>query len=389
MSSITRRALLERVSIFLPSLLLTKYAFSEELSENLSGIFPKDFSGKMVSVTDYMSDEQIKDINSSSPTLDHSDALRKALSISKVVYIPAVKGFYKFKDVDLEDGVWLIGSSKLPYYPKSIKDIKGCGSAIVMTEGGRSIFKFNNNVTLFGIVLFGDNNRTIDSIVFSNPKSGKLSNLRFLYCGFYSFRVGIGSLTKYIKIDVTNCISASNNFGIRNIVDSKVIGGSINGNYSDGVFLDKGANDNIFMNVKVEWNSGRNFVFQQAINNIISASICDRAGKQGISILKSQVIIDSCVIRRNGAKLTEQDMSCHIYVEGPGTTVLIKGSKTLVGKNDDRSGILSPSHSIIFGGNDNRIKAIISDNDLSGSILTSILYKIKPIDIAMNNNILN
>lgn len=388
MFPLTRRRVLINLLFMLSPFSLICRAFPKNDDEMTGRIFSNSFNGEMITLTNFMTNEEINDVNSPSPLLDHSEALRKALKVSKVIYIPAVKGYYRFKDIDLDDGVWLIGTSKLPYYPKDVKNIVGCGSAIAMSDGGKSIFKFNNNVTLFGLLLFGNAKRNIDGIEFSEKiGSGKVSNLRLLYCGFYSFRVGIGNNNKYIKADVNNCMSAVNIIGVKNLVDSKISGGCINANLKDGVYLGKGANDNIIINVKSEWNKGCNFKLFHSINNIISNSICDRAGKQGILVVNSQIILDSCIFRRNGALINDPEMSSHILVEGDGSSLLVRSIKTLIGKNDDRSGLLSPVHSIIFGGESIHLSAVVSDSDLSGSTSSSIYQKIKPSSLRLNNNI--
>ncbi|HCI6430062.1 TPA: right-handed parallel beta-helix repeat-containing protein, partial [Klebsiella quasipneumoniae subsp. similipneumoniae] len=176
--------------------------------------------------------------------------------------------------------------------------------------------------------------------------------------------------------------------GIKNIVDSKVNGGSINGNYADGIYLGKGANDNIFTNIKVEWNKGRNFYVENSVNNIVSSSIFDRSGLQGVFASKSQLIIDSCIFRRNSALVEDDSMSCHIYIEGEGSSILIKSIKTLIGKDDNRKGNLSPKNTIIFAGESNLMTAIIADSDLTGSVASSIRYLIKPQKLTTNNIIM-
>ena len=75
---------------------------------------------------------------------------------------------------------------------------------------------------------------------------------------FYNFRIGIGSLSNYIKVDVEDCNVSSNNIGIANVVDSKLILSTINANVMYGIKLSDGANDNIFSALKIEWNGENN-----------------------------------------------------------------------------------------------------------------------------------
>ncbi|HHS9506709.1 right-handed parallel beta-helix repeat-containing protein [Raoultella planticola] len=389
MLDITKRTFLKFISLFSTQLLVptkvlsaTEENFNKDISEQL---FPSNIAGKMTSLHDYMSSEELADANSDNPQIDHSEALRKALRNTSFLYLPAVKGAYRFKDVELPDGVWLIGNAKLPYMGDQSSKLIGCGSAIIMADGGECIFKFNNNVTLFGLALYGNEQLTSDGVTLSNQKIGKISNLRFLYCGFYGFRVAIGNKNKYMKVDVNNCVISANKVGVYNIVDSKVFGGSINGNTADGVLLNAGANDNTFLNVKVEWNAGSNFKLIKSVNNIISSCISDRAGQYGILLNSSQVVIDSSVFRRNSAKISDSEKSAHIILTGNKTSALIRSIKTVVGRNDDKSGQVSPKYSVICQGDSSEMKLIISDSDLTGVTGSSFNFIVKP-DVFKNTN---
>ncbi len=179
----------------------------------------------MTSLHDYMSSEELADANSDNPQIDPFRSLKKSFKKYILPILTCSKGAYRLKDVELPDGVWLIGNAKLPYMGDQSSKLIGCGSAIIMADGGEYYFKFNNNVTLFGLALYGNEQLTSDGVTLSNQKIGKISNLRFLYCGFYGFRVAIGNKNKYMKVDVNNCVISANKVGVYNIVDSKVFGG--------------------------------------------------------------------------------------------------------------------------------------------------------------------
>lgn len=393
MLDITKRNFFKFVSLFSTQLFLSNKAFSTSseiyLDSVTSGLlFPSNVAGKMTSLHDYMSTEELNDANSDNPQLDHSEALKRALKSTSFLYLPAVKGAYRFKDIELPDGVWLVGNAKLPYVGDKSSKIIGCGSAIIMSEGGGCIFSFNNNVTLFGLVLYGNEQLNADGVTFANQKVGKLSNLRFLYCGFYGFRIAIGNRNKYIKVDVNNCIVSANKVGVYNIIDSKVFGGSVNGNTADGILLNTGANDNTFLNVKVEWNGGNNFKFVKSVNNIISSCISDRAGQYGILLHSSQVVIDSSVFRRNSAKITNDEKSGHILLTGNKTSALIRSIKTVIGRNDDKTGKISPKYGVMCQGESSEMKLIISDSDLTGVTGRSFNFIVRPDVFKDTNNII-
>ncbi|HGV9263183.1 TPA: hypothetical protein ACNOIH_004878, partial [Klebsiella aerogenes] len=61
--------------------------------------------------------------------------------------------------------------------------------------------------------------------------------------------------------------------------------------------------------------------------------------------------------------------------------------KTLIGKDDNKKGQLSPNNAITFGGENNAITAIIADSDLTGAVTSSICYLVKPAKITTSNNI--
>ncbi len=174
MLDITKELFLKFISLFSTQLLVptkvlsaTEENFNKDISEQL---FPSNIAGKMTSLHDYMSSEELADANSDNPQIDHSEALRKALRNTSFLYLPAVKGAYRFKDVELPDGVWLIGNAKLPYMGDQSSKLIGCGSAIIMADGGECIFKFNNNVTLFGLALYGNEQLTSDESHFPTKK---------------------------------------------------------------------------------------------------------------------------------------------------------------------------------------------------------------------------
>ncbi|HHQ6589411.1 TPA: right-handed parallel beta-helix repeat-containing protein [Serratia fonticola] len=339
----------------------------------------------LVNIHDFMTAEQIADANSRVPRLDHSDALIKALQTSNGVYFPNVSGYYLIKDVIVPEGCWLVGNSFLPYVVKNRRDINGVGSGIVVADGGSSIFKFNKRVTLFGLVLYGGAGYKTDGLQAAD--NARVGGFRALYCGFYGFRIAIGQKNRYIGVDLTSCTISSNIIGVSNIIDSKILGGFINNNRGDGVSLQKGANDNVFMNVKNEWNGGNNYSAYLATNNVITSGICDRAGHCGVKSISSTWIINGAVFRRNGAKAGGSNTCTHFYLEGEGATLIANGIFTSKGGDDGGTGYVTPENSLVTTGKTNEMHLVVSGCDLSGFTVKPWLRTIVPIKCSINGNI--
>ncbi|UAN64716.1 hypothetical protein [Serratia sp. JSRIV006] len=319
---------------------------------------------ELVSIQDFMSDYEIADANSSRPSLDHSKALIEALRISPHVYFPNVKGYYLIKNVILPKGCWLVGNSSLPYTVNSKEDILGVGAGIVLADGGTAIFKFDTNVTFFGIVQYGGPSYKIDGLQVVDKSL--IGVFRAFYCGFYGFRIAIGENNKYVGVDLNGCMISSNFRGVQNILDSKIQGGTINNNHDDGVNLQEGANDNVFINIKNEWNRGNNYFAYRAKNNVITSGICDRAAFCGVKSIESTWIVSGAVFRRNGSKAGESKESCHFYMEGKEAELILNGVYTAIGQNDNRDGVVSPAYSLTTFGSSENQKLIVSGSDLTG-----------------------
>ncbi|VUS60327.1 hypothetical protein SB6411_01854 [Klebsiella spallanzanii] len=362
------------------AIILLPVSVSQLVSKSEAKTFAEEIDG-FINLKDFLTNDDWLDCNSNEPKNDHSYALNNALKKGNKIYLPPVKGCYLFQEVKVPTGAILKGNVELPYTVKSINDIKGSGSAISFFSKGKNIFKVNNHVTFSGLVFFG--NRYIDGVVSDTGK--KISNVRIDACGFYNFRVGIGSLTNYIKIDVRDCISSSNKIGLANVVDSKITTSTFNSNSQFGIALNKGANDNILSELKVEWNGINNLFIAFAVNNIVSTSIFDRAGKAGLYISNAELVLNSIVIRRSGGIAKQEADSTHLYIVN--SNLIITGVLTKKGRNDDGKGKLSPNYSIYIDDKNKSGSIIVSDSDLSGVIISPIYNKVEA-SIKIRNSIL-
>lgn len=85
MLDITKRNFLKFVSLLSTQLVLPNKVFSAtegDLDSVTSAqLFPSNIAGKMTSLHDYMSPEELEDANSDNPHRDHSAALKKRCKI--------------------------------------------------------------------------------------------------------------------------------------------------------------------------------------------------------------------------------------------------------------------------------------------------------------------
>lgn len=344
--------------------------------------------GEFVSIQDYMTPAQIADANSATPVLNHSAALVAALAVSKVVYFPPVKGNYLIGNVALPTDTVLWGNSSKPYTASSINSVRGRGSVICIFPGSASIFTMGLHVELHNLVFWGGGSGgTIDFLQRTTP-SIELQRLRFYSCGFYGFRIACGNVTLYTKeLELYECNIANNNTGIRNTIDSKVFGGFINANTGDGVRQLTGANDNIYVGVKNEFNGGSGYSFTQAKHCLIVGGIVDRSGSAGISNNGAQVIIDGVWMRRNGANALGTPQCAHIYSEAVGTQLIVSNVDTETGVNDDGSGNNTPQYGITTAGASTDTSIQVSNCNFSGALISGLNAVTGSLRFAIRNNI--
>lgn len=163
---------------------------------------------------------------------------------------------------------------------------------------------------------------------------------------------------------LSECMVHENGVGIANLVDSMVQTCVINANAGDGISLGAGANDNMIVGNKIEWNDGHGIEAYQALHNVVIGGIVDRNGKTGARLVEcSHTTVVGSVFRRNGrlaADSTTDD--CHIYQENC-TGLVVTGVTTNHGPDDDGGGRASPAVAIRDeGGTD----VSVIGNDLTG-----------------------
>lgn len=338
-----------------------------------------------LSLRKFMTDEQWADANSLNPVLDHSSAFNKAWAVSPFIYVPPVMGCYRVKNVIAPFGALLRGLSYKPYTVSTDYDFYGCGSVIRKISGAESMFKWRSRTTHEGIVFDGLDKLTafIQSAETYMPR-----NFRAIRCGFYRHQHAIGGPAgKYIGVQITDCQIANNFRGVYNTIDSMFTSVTINANDDDGVNLQKGANDNSFINCRMEWNGGNNFVASGSLNNTIIGELNDRAGKAGIAVISAEVFVIGVRMRRNGRYASGTSNSTHFRMEGPGAKLILSAIETKIGADDDGSGATTPEYSIYTTGASTDMTLIINGSNFAGSTGTHVYMAVRPDTVRISGNV--
>jgi hypothetical protein len=184
---------------------------------------------------------------------------------------------------------------------------------------------------------------------------------------------------------LADCMVHENGVGIADLVDSMVRTCVINANSGDGISLGPGANDNMLVGNKVEWNDGHGIQADRALHNVVIGGILDRNGRTGARLVEcSHTTVVGSVFRRNG-RLSDGVPAddCHLY-QRDCTGLVVTGIATNSGPDDDDvSGYASPAVAIrdeggagvSFTGNDltGRTSAVAIASGAGGTGRSSLL----------------
>lgn len=327
---------------------------------------------RTVSLWDYMTQEQIDDVNSSSPKLNLNDVFLAAWADNSRVYIPPVKGYYLVGDLQAPAGARLYGVSGKPYTAPNDNVFLNKGSVIRRISTATDLIIWNGSFYVEGIVFDGGNRTTPMFPRSSANLSGGANN-----CGFYRFSQVGGRSGEYISVWFKDCNMSGNNIGLYNTIDGNHIGLTINANKSHGVQLNTGANSNNFTNCRVEWNEGDNYHLYGVTSIQVTGEIVDRAFGYGFWINNSSVTITNVNVRRSG-RTADPSVSAQFYIET--SQVKMIAVTTSAGVDDSGGSVTTPSPSAMFriGGanNDGRITAI--GCDLGGFVTTAYSGSTRP-----------
>lgn len=322
----------------------------------------RTFQNKMrdfVSVTDFKDTSG----NIAGSGGDDTSAFIAAANICPTVYVPF--GSYHLNAAVLPKGTQLFGYSPIFYHSA---DVGSRAAVLNLASGATSLFAVTGNVILRGLVVIG--NAGAGNLFSPGNPTLETNHVRLENCSIFKLAAGVdgSAFSGYLGgVLAFNCTFAENGTGIKNIVDSWIIGGSVNANTGPGISLGSGANDNTIIGTKVEWNGANNVELYASTNNVIVGGVYDRSTNDGISIgNNAEVTITGTMLRRSGR--AGGTTTRHISIGG-GCKVVINAIRTRTGADDDGSGATTPVNTISFTGAPTSV--VVSGSDLTGCTSTT------------------
>ncbi|HDH0467824.1 phage tail fiber protein [Klebsiella pneumoniae] len=280
-----------------------------------------------------------------------------------------VKGIYTLNgSVILPGGFTIYGECSKPYTITDDSSFVGKGTVIRKASGADYIFGPGSVFRIYGCILDGrDQQRPLINQT-NQVRGGILFN-----CGIYRFLYGIGSYS-YTSIQVGKSSICANQDGVYNLIDSRVIDCTINTQTRHGVNLQAGANNNLFSNVRNEWNEGIGYNISGSIGNIINGELVDRNGSTSFAITNGGgAVIGDLLSQRPGRNSSAgSSYNTHFYIEGSGSYIMLSNVKTRVGADDDGGGNITPERVITTGGSSSNMSIQADNCDLTGYTISSL-----------------
>ena len=276
------------------------------------------------------------------------------------VYIPT--GVYVIGDVAIPDNLVVYGEAGLSVGFASVTSttqLKRLSGATTVLDISGTDGAFFAGFTVNGV----DKGTHGICAVTADASAITLNNVACLFCDIAfgaetGFQVG-GSFINSNNLGIST-------YGIRNVLDSKIIGNKIRSNTSDGMSLPSGMNDNMIVGNKIEWNQGHGIQMVSCNNHTVTGNIFDRNYKTGIKLTTVTVTtVGDNVLRRNGRNDVSGERS-HILFSGV-CDVVLNGNTTASGEDDGGGGTLSPAYAIEYQGA-NSSSLCITNNDLTGFV---------------------
>ncbi|WP_301697278.1 hypothetical protein [Klebsiella pneumoniae] len=282
-----------------------------------------------------------------------------------------VKGIYTLAgDVTVPPPVTLISFSPCvkPYTITGDSSFLNKGAVIRKAAGADYIFGPGTVPRFYGLLLDGrDSSRPLFNQQ-NQPRGGMLFN-----CGIYRFLYGIGSYA-YTSVQVGMSSICSNNDGVYNLIDSRLINCTINANTRHGVYLRNGANNNLFQNIRNEWNAGVGYLADGSVGNIINGELVDRNGSANFAVLNGGGFLIGDVFSQRPGRTSAAGSSynTHFYMEGAGSYIMLSNVVTRTGIDDDGQGTLTPERVLTTGGGSTDMTFVANGCDLSGYTISAL-----------------
>ncbi|HIF7893734.1 TPA: right-handed parallel beta-helix repeat-containing protein, partial [Klebsiella pneumoniae] len=282
-----------------------------------------------------------------------------------------VKGIYILAgNVTVPAPVTLISFSPCvkPYTITDDSSFLNKGAVIRKAAGADYIFGPGTVPRFYGLLLDGrDSSRPLFNHE-NQRRGGMLFN-----CGIYRFLYGIGSYS-YTSVQVGMSSICANQDGVYNLIDSRLINCTINANTRNGVYLRNGANNNLFQNIRNEWNGGVGYLSDGSVGNIINGELVDRNGSANFAVLNGGgfLVGDAFSQRPGRTSAAGSSYNTHFYMEGAGSYIMLSNVVTRTGVDDDGQGKLTPERVLTTGGGSTDMTFIANGCDLSGYTLSAL-----------------
>lgn len=288
-------------------------------------------------------------------------------------------------------GFSLIGwGCRRPYTVSDDSSFLNCGVVIRVASGASFPF-YSTGRHVFRDIVF-DGRDTTTYLFYSTDRRTEFNGTRLEGCGIYRFAIGIGwsigGVSRYIAtVKAHFCSISGNGDGVKNLIDSMMIGCTINAN-DRGVALLGGSNNNFFGGCRNEWNAGDNWYAYESIENQISGELCDRAGRGGVVAGKdSSWIVTGVVVARSGANQPMNDNYSANFVIIDNGKIVISGVRTRNGANEwGQGGTNSPSFNVSVLGSGNGT-LLVSGSDMTGFVTSALNQKAPTLNKAITGNL--
>ncbi|QLF80674.1 tailspike protein [Escherichia phage vB_EcoP_SP5M] len=288
-------------------------------------------------------------------------------------------------------GFSLIGwGCRRPYTVSDDSSFLNCG-VVIRVAAGASFPFYSTGRHVFRDIVFDGRDKTT-YLFYSADKSTEFNGTRLEGCGIYRFAIGIGwnkeGSARYIAtVKAHFCSLSGNGDGVKNLIDSMMIGCTINAN-DRGVALVGGANSNFFGGCRNEWNAGDNWYAYESIENQISGELCDRAGRGGVVAGKdSSWIVTGVVVARSGTNQPMNDNYSANFVIIDNGKIVISGVRTRNGAKEwGQGGTNSPSFNVSVLGSGNGT-LLISGSDMTGFVTSALNQKAPTLNKAITGNL--
>ncbi|EMW0524924.1 hypothetical protein ACB468_005807 [Klebsiella pneumoniae] len=303
---------------------------------------------------------------------------------TSIVFPHDVKGIYTLAgNVTVTATLIAYTPCAKPYTISGDSSFLNKGAVIRKAAGADYIFGPGTVPRFYGLLLDGrDKSRPLFNHL-NQSRGGILFN-----CGIYRFLYGVGSYS-YTSIQVWKSSICANTIGIRNLIDSRVIDVTINTQSSHAVDLQTGANNNLFQNVRNEWNDGVGYNISGSVGNIITGELVDRNGSANFAITNGGgAIVGNLFSQRPGRTSgAGAKYNSHFYIEGANSYLMVSNVKTRTGVDDDGGGNLTPERVITMGGGSTDFTVQFDNCDLTGGTISPIRYVTTPNKQLFSNNI--